>query len=309
MKTDQYRIGKHEKIKLKNYDPRDSAGWSKGEESLQKMNATIEELRVHQEMLYAHNKYGLLIILQAMDAAGKDGIIKHVMAGLNPQGVQVKAFKTPSVEELDQDYLRRSQAWLPQRGNISIFNRSYYEEVLVVKVHNLIQSQNIPSSLADDTIWQRRYRQINDYERYLAENGIVVLKFFLNISAEEQKERLLARINNSAKHWKFSSGDIKERRFWKQYMEAYEEMLEQTSTEYAPWHIIPADRKWFARLLVAEIIDENLDQLPLEYPQLDSAGLAVLDECRRILEEEGGSESGKGAAAAKSEKKTVPDKK
>ena len=248
-----------------------------------RLESNIERMRQLQDMMFAHNRYSLLIVFQAMDTAGKDGAIKHVMSGLNPQGTQVKSFKKPSEEELQHDYLWRCNKHLPERGNIGIFNRSYYEEVLVVRVHNLIKNQFIPEKLVSDGIWEQRYRQIRDYEQYLTENGTVILKFFLHISREEQKDRLLARINNKSKNWKFSQADIEERRYWDKYQECYEDAIKATSTANAPWFIIPSNQKWFARLAISEIIINKLDSLGLAYPELDQGKIEELETWKKRL--------------------------
>ncbi len=249
------------------------------------MPANLEKMAALQEKLYAEDRYSLLIVLQAMDAAGKDGAIKHVMRGLNPQGVQVVSFKQPSSEELDRDYLWRVNRALPRRGDIGIFNRSHYEEVIVTRVHNLVQNQQIPRELVTGDIWQERYRQMNDFERYLHENGTRVVKIFLHVSKDEQRERLLDRINEPDKNWKFSSGDVRERRFWDQYMQAYEDMLEHTSTDYAPWYCVPADSKWYARWVISQIVLEHLQDINPQFPELAAEERAVLEECRRLLED------------------------
>ncbi|HEY9617028.1 MAG TPA: polyphosphate kinase 2 family protein, partial [Microcoleaceae cyanobacterium] len=251
------------KIKLKDFDPGYSANLKKSDvEGV--LQVGIERLAYFQDILYAQNTYALLIILQAMDAAGKDGVIKHVMSGLNPQGCQVFSFKAPSAEELDHDYLWRSFKALPERGRIGIFNRSYYEEVLVVRVHpEILEKQQLPPEAKSKKIWQQRFEEINHFEKYLVNNGILVLKFFLNVSKDEQKQRFLDRIDRPEKNWKFSAADAKERLLWDDYMKAYEDVFTQTSTEWAPWHIIPADRKWFSRLTVAYFIHEKLKSLNL----------------------------------------------
>ena len=242
----------------------------------------IQKLSQQQDKLYAQNTYALLINLQAMDAAGKDSTIKHVMSGVNPQGVQVKSFKVPSVEELDHDYLWRNFRELPNRGNIGIFNRSYYEEVLVVRVHpEFLDRQQLPPQLKGPDIWKRRFEEINNFEKYLTDNGIVVLKFFLNVSKEEQKKRFLERIEEPEKNWKFSATDILERRHWDAYMDAYEEMFNHTSTPWAPWYIIPADHKWFTRLAVVSIINATLDGLGLAYPEVSPEAESRTPEGKR----------------------------
>lgn len=252
------------------------------------LTRNVEKLAELQNMLYAQDRYSILIIFQAMDAAGKDGTIKHVMSGINPQGCQVYSFKQPSAEELDHDYLWRINRSLPERGRIGIFNRSHYEDVLVAKVHpQIVLSSKLPGidSLADidADFWKRRYRQINDFERYLSENGTVILKFFLNVSKEEQRKRFIERLNDPAKNWKFSFSDIEERHFWDDYMNAYSAVLTETSTEMAPWYVIPADNKWFMRYAVGKIICERMKQLNLHYPKLSKEGLKRLEEYKKSV--------------------------
>jgi PPK2 family polyphosphate:nucleotide phosphotransferase len=283
MKIEKYCIRGNMDFHLCDIKTGDTSRLSRGPKAEEAIAGNILELTKLQDVLYAYNKYGVLVILQAMDAAGKDGIIKHIMSGLNPQGVQVTPFKVPSAEELDHDYLWRSHGHLPERGNIAIFNRSYYEDVLVVKVHNLLESQNMPDDLVKKDIWQKRYRQLRDFEQYMSENGIVVMKFFLHISMEEQANRLLERIDNPDKNWKFSAGDLNEREFWTQYQNAYEEMIQATATVAAPWHVIPADHKWFARLLVSEILVQRLKELPIKYPALSPEDEAALAGFRKQL--------------------------
>jgi PPK2 family polyphosphate:nucleotide phosphotransferase len=277
-----------EKISLKkDYDPRYHADFLSKEDAAGKLQEGIAALAACQDMLYAQNTYALLIILQAMDAAGKDGLIKHVMTGLNPQGCQVYSFKAPSAEELDHDYLWRCFKALPERGRIGIFNRSYYEEVLVTRVHpEILQRQQIPDHLRDENIWQRRFEEINNFEKYLVHNGVVVLKFFLNVSKKEQKKRFLERIDQPDKNWKFSANDAKERAHWDDYMNAYEDMFNHTSTEWAPWHIIPADHKWFTRCAVAGVIYQTLKELDLKYPTIDEAQKQELLKAKQMLESE-----------------------
>ncbi len=250
------------------------------------LHKNIKKMQKLQSKLYAENKYSVLIIFQAMDAAGKDGTIKHVMSGLNPQGTQVFSFKQPSPEELDHGFLWRINKSLPERGRIGIFNRSHYEEVLVVRVHNLIKTQKIPEELINNDIWKTRYREINNFEKYLYENGTLILKFFLHVSREEQKNRFLKRIEKKSKNWKFSAADIEERKFWNDYMKCYEEAISNTSKHYAPWYIIPADKKWFMRFSVSSLIIESLEKLNLSYPKLNDEQLGKLDEYKRKLEEE-----------------------
>ncbi|MGH6668133.1 polyphosphate kinase 2 family protein [Bacteroides hominis] len=251
----------------------------------------IEKLSALQGKLYAQDRYSVLVIFQAMDAAGKDGTIKHVMSGINPQGCQVYSFKQPSAEELDHDYLWRINRCLPERGRIGIFNRSQYEDVLIAKVHPEIILQNkLPgvTSLEDVTpkFWKKRYRQINDYERYLTENGTIVIKFFLNVSKDEQKIRFLARLEDEAKNWKFSTSDLKERSYWDDYMKAYSDMLTHTSTEDAPWYVIPADNKWFMRYAVGRILCERMGELDLHYPEMPVEARHKIDDFKKALLDE-----------------------
>lgn len=252
------------------------------QEAKEQLTKDVEKLAELQSMLYAQDRYSILVIFQAMDAAGKDGTIKHVMSGINPQGCQVYSFKQPSTEELDHDYLWRINRSLPERGRIGIFNRSHYEDVLIAKVHpEIVLSAKLPDIKTvediDADFWKRRYRQINDFERYLTENGTVILKFFLNVSKAEQKKRFAERLNDPAKNWKFSSADIKERRFWDEYMKAYADVLTETSTEIAPWYVIPADNKWFMRYAVGRIICERMKELDLHYPRLSNEELDKLE--------------------------------
>ena len=244
----------------------------------------IEALSALQEVLYAQDRWSLLVIFQAMDAAGKDGAIKHVMSGINPQGCQVSSFKVPSSEELDHDYLWRGQKHLPERGRIGIFNRSYYEEVLVVRIHEaILQSQKLPAKLITPEIWKDRFQDMRNFEQYLNRNGTVVIKIFLHVSKEEQKNRFIERIDDSEKNWKFSSSDIKERGHWERYMNAYEEMIQETSTEDSPWYVIPADDKSYARIAVASAIINALDQLDLKYPTVSDEKIAELQEIKKAL--------------------------
>jgi PPK2 family polyphosphate:nucleotide phosphotransferase len=275
------------KISLrKDYDPEFTAGFKDKKDARKKLEQNIAELAEYQDILYAQDTYALLLIFQAMDAAGKDGAIKHVMSGVNPQGCQVYSFKSPSAEELDHDYLWRTNKVMPERGRIGIFNRSYYEEVLVVRVHpELLDHQKIPPA-ARENIWKRRYEQINNMEKYLSENGVVILKFFLNVSKEEQKQRFLERIDRPEKNWKFSTADAKERAFWDDYQNAYEDCLNRTSTEWAPWFVVPADNKWFTRLTVSEIVVRTLKRLNLRYPEVSEERRRELLEIRKLLEDE-----------------------
>jgi PPK2 family polyphosphate:nucleotide phosphotransferase len=274
------------KIDLKDYDPADTGKFSDKAEAQAKLAAGILELSEYQNKLYADNRRSVLIIFQAMDAAGKDSTIKHVMSGVNPQGCQVFSFQAPSVEELDHDYLWRIHKSLPERGRIGIFNRSYYEEVLVARVHpELLTAQQLPD-LDPKNIWEQRFGEINDFERYLANNGTIIIKFFLHVSKAEQKRRFLDRIDSPAKNWKFSAADIQERARWDDYQAAYTDMFHHTSTELAPWYIIPADRKWYTRLVVADIICDRFKQLDLTYPQIDSEQRSQLLAAKQMLEQE-----------------------
>ena len=276
------------KINLKkDYDPSDTGGLVKKKEAQKLLADGILQLAEQQNMLYAQNNYALLIVLQAMDAAGKDGVIKHVMSGVNPQGVQVTSFKAPSAEELDHDYLWRNFKTLPERGNIGIFNRSYYEEVLVARVHpEILEQQQLPPHLKDKGIWKRRFQEINNFEEYLVNNGTIVLKFFLNVSKKAQKERFLERIDRPEKNWKFSSADAKERQRWDDYQAAYEDVLNHTSTKHAPWHVIPADHKWFSRLAVGAVILQTMRDLKLAYPTIGEAQKQELLKAKEMLENE-----------------------
>jgi PPK2 family polyphosphate:nucleotide phosphotransferase len=282
------------KIDLRrDYDPGYTGNFMSREDAEETTAAGIRLLAQQQDKLYAQNTYAVLIILQALDAAGKDSTIKHVMSGVNPMGVQVTSFKVPGAEELDHDYLWRCCVALPRRGNIAIFNRSYYEEVLVVRVHKeYLDRQQLPPLLNDQDIWSRRFREINNFERYLADNGIIILKFFLNVSKEEQKRRFLKRVEEPDKNWKFSAADIDERAFWGDYMDAYEEMFNTTSTPCAPWYIIPADHKWFTRLVVVSAIHDTLDRLNLAYPEVTTQQKEGLLAAKAKMEQENGETGG-----------------
>ena len=268
----------------KDFDPAYSGNFKAKEETLTELRLDIEQLANQQDILYANDTYALLLVLQALDAAGKDSTIKHVMSGVNPQGCEVYSFKAPSQEELDHDYFWRAAKRLPQRGRIGIFNRSYCEEVLVVRVHpELLAKQHLPLCAKDQSIWKRRFEEINCFERYLVDNGIIVLKFFLNVSKKEQKERFLKRIEEKEKNWKFSAADVLERRHWGEYMAAYEDMFNHTSTDWAPWFIVPADHKWFTRLCVSEIITATLKSLGLKYPKVSDEQIAELQKAKEEL--------------------------
>lgn len=271
------------RISLNEFSSSDTGRFKSKREAREILRKNIKKMFGLQNMLYAYDKYSLLIIFQAMDAAGKDGTIKHVMSGLNPQGTQVFSFKQPSAEELDHDYLWRIHRNAPERGRIGIFNRSHYEEVLVARVHDLIKRGKIPPELISKNIWRTRYRQINDFERHLYENGTIIIKFFLNISKDEQKRRFLKRIDTPEKNWKFSVSDIDERKYWDNYQKAYAEAISATSKKHAPWFIIPADHKWFARYAVSQIIIETLEEIKMSYPVLTEQQLADLNKYRKKL--------------------------
>jgi PPK2 family polyphosphate:nucleotide phosphotransferase len=288
MNHDHFIVPPGKVISLKDYDPDYTGEFKNKEQAEVKLSEDVLRLAKYQDVLYAQNTYALLIIFQAMDASGKDSTIKHVMSGVDPQGCQVFSFKAPSTEELDHDYLWRSAKSLPERGRIGIFNRSYYEEVLVVRVHpEILHAQQLPHEAKDEDIWQRRFEEINHFERYLTHNGIIVLKFFLHVSKEKQRSRFLKRINTPEKNWKFSLNDVKERRFWDKYMAAYEDMFNHTSTEEAPWYIIPADNKWFMRAAVADVIISKLESLNLSYPTISEKHRRNLEEAKALLEREG----------------------
>ncbi|HEY6352460.1 MAG TPA: polyphosphate kinase 2 family protein [Candidatus Angelobacter sp.] len=283
--ADAFCVTNGKSFRLKDFDPADTGKHltkDKAEDLLQK---DIVELAELQDRLYAQDQWALLLIFQAMDAAGKDGVIKHVMSGVNPQGVQVNSFKQPSIEELNHDFMWRAASHLPQRGEIGIFNRSYYEEVLVVRVHQeLLSKQHLPPHLITKKIWEERMADMCRFESYLTRNGIVVRKFFLNVSKEEQKQRFLKRLDEPEKNWKFSDADVRERQCWDDYMHAYEEMIQQTATPHAPWYVVPADHKWFTRLVVGSAIIETLKDLKLSYPQVDPARRKQLGAARAALE-------------------------
>jgi PPK2 family polyphosphate:nucleotide phosphotransferase len=282
---ERYRIDDADRFQLAAFDPADTGGLDLEKD---KCNATlaqdVERLAKLQERLYAHDRWALLVVLQGMDAAGKDGVIKQVMSGINPQGCEVHPFKAPSAEELEHDFLWRAATHLPERGHIGIFNRSHYEEVLVVRVHpDMLARQKLPEVLVTKDIWKERFKDIRDFERHLARNGVAVLKFFLHLSKEEQRRRLLARLDEPAKRWKFSMDDIAERKRWDKYMDAYEDMIRATSRPEAPWHVVPANHKWFARLVVAGAMIEALEGLNPEYPKIEGAALEELQKVRKAL--------------------------
>jgi PPK2 family polyphosphate:nucleotide phosphotransferase len=265
----RYRVCDGKKFSLKDFEADDTWKLKSKEHAAELLEHSLERVAELQGRLYAQNEWALLLIFQAMDAAGKDGTIKHVMSGVNPQGCEVYSFKAPSAEELDHDFLWRSHKSLPERGRIGIFNRSYYEETLVVRVHKeFLEKQKLPAKLVTKHIWKDRFEDIGAFERYLSRSGIVTRKFFLNVSKQEQKERFLKRLDEPKKNWKFSAADIRERQSWPQYMEAYEDTIRHTASEHAPWYIIPADHKWFSRLVVAAVIVETLESLKLQFPEV-----------------------------------------
>jgi PPK2 family polyphosphate:nucleotide phosphotransferase len=288
MNTDKFLVRECAKLALKKHATDFTGDYTDKKQAEKDLATNIIRLRALQDVMYAQDVYSLLIVFQAMDAAGKDGAIEHVMSGINPQGCQVVSFKQPSTEELDHDFLWRCQKALPERGKIGIFNRSHYEEVLVVRVHpGILQSQNLPQSVKDDRgVWKKRFKAIRDWEDHVAENATHIIKFFLNVSREEQKNRFLSRINEPDKNWKFSMGDVKERALWDDYMKAYTEAIEATSTKAAPWYVIPADKKWFMRLAISEIIVEKMQSLDLHYPVVTDAHLSELAEAKKLLESE-----------------------
>jgi len=282
----RYRIDQGKKFRLQNFDPSDTAGLPKEfkEESEQLLQRSTELLAELQDKLFAQDRWGLLLIFQAMDAAGKDGTIKHVMSGVNPQGCQVFSFKSPSADELEHGYMWRTSNCMPERGKIGIFNRSYYEEVLVVRVHpEMLEAQHLPESCISDKIWQERFEDISAFERYATRNGIVIRKFFLNLSKEEQKRRFLSRLDLPEKNWKFSASDVRERRCWDEYQQAYEDMIRHTSSKQAPWFVVPADNKWFTRLVVSSVIVHALQEMALAYPEVSDEKRQALAAARREL--------------------------
>lgn len=279
-----FRVDNGRKFRLKDVDPDESGSKGLERQADALLAEGIQRMRELQARLYAQNEWALLLIFQAMDAAGKDGTIKHVMAGIDPTGVQVFSFKQPSSEELDHDFMWRCLKSLPERGRIGIFNRSYYEETLVVRVHpEYLDAQHLPEQLRGKKIWQHRFEDINAMERYLSHNGVVIRKFFLHVSKEEQRKRLLARLDEPAKNWKFAAADLKERDRWNDYMDSYEDMIRETSSEHAPWFVVPANHKWFTRLVVANAIIDALDELDLQFPKIDEAKRAELQKLRRGL--------------------------
>ncbi|HJS56789.1 MAG TPA: polyphosphate kinase 2 family protein [Vicinamibacteria bacterium] len=284
--SDRYRVKDGEAFRLKDIDPDDTRDFKKEDKprAEEALATGIEALAELQDKLYAQDRWAVLLIFQAMDAAGKDGAIKHVMSGVNPQGCQVFSFKAPTSEELDHDYLWRCMKCLPERGRIGVFNRSYYEETLVIRVHpELLEKQKLPKELVTKDIWKERYKDIRAFERYLSRNGVLIRKFFLHVSKGEQKKRFLERLDNPEKNWKFSATDAKERGHWDEYMEAYEETIRETATKAAPWYIVPADNKWFTRVVVAAAVIDALASLDLEYPKVGKEKLKELAVAREAL--------------------------
>jgi PPK2 family polyphosphate:nucleotide phosphotransferase len=284
----KYRVDDGKGFKLKDFDPGDTDGWDSKEQAAKELQQGVDRTAELQDMLYAQDKWALLLIFQAMDAAGKDGAIKHVMSGVNPQGCQVYSFKAPSEAELQHDFLWRTTRDLPERGHIGIFNRSYYEEVLIVRVHpDILKGEKTPPALVTKDIWDERFEDIRCFERHMARSGTVIRKFFLHVSKKEQKKRFLARLDEPEKNWKFSAGDIHERKYWDEYQSAYEDMIRNTATKHAPWYVVPADNKWFTRLVISCVVVDALESLKLSYPKVEPAKKRELEEGRKILESKG----------------------
>ncbi len=288
MKTDKlpntFRVDSGKHFRLKDFDPADTGHWRSKEHAAQALQQGIARMAELQDKLYAQNRWAMLLIFQAMDAAGKDGVIKHVMSGVNPQGCQVYSFKSPSDLELEHDFLWRTTRCLPERGHIGIFNRAYYEEVLVVRVHpEILKNQKLPDSLIGKNIWDERFEDIRCFERHMARGGTVIRKFFLHVSRKEQKRRFLERLEEPEKNWKFSAADIRERQCWDDYQEAYEAMIRNTASEHAPWYVVPADNKWFTRLVVSTVIVATLESLNLAYPTVDEAKRKELEAAKKVL--------------------------
>ena len=285
--VEPYCVDGGKKFRLNDCDPADTGKLKSRDDATTLLEAGVIRLSELQEKLFAHNQWAVLLIFQAMDAAGKDGTIDHVMSGVNPQGCQVFSFKAPTATELDHDFLWRTSCALPERGRIGIFNRSYYEETLVVRVHpEFLAGQKIPEKLVTRRIWKERFEDINAFERYLSRNGVLVRKFFLHVSKEEQKRRFLSRLDEPAKNWKFSAADVRERGHWDEYQKAYEAVIRQTSTRHAPWFVVPADNKWFTRLVVAAAVIDALESLDLSFPKVDDAKKKELSQARAALLDE-----------------------
>jgi PPK2 family polyphosphate:nucleotide phosphotransferase len=279
-----YRIDDGKHFRLKDVDPADTGHWHSVDEAKDQLQKDIARMEELQSMLYAQDRWSLLLIFQALDAAGKDGTIKHVMSGVNPEGCNVHSFKAPSETELQHDFLWRTTRHLPERGHIGIFNRSYYEEVLVVRVHpKVLEGELLPPALVTKDIWKERFEDIRCFERHMARNGTVIRKFFLHLSKKEQKQRFLARLDEPEKHWKFSEGDIHEREYWDDYQEAFQDMIRHTASKHAPWYVVPADNKWFTHLVVAAAIVETMEDLNLSYPKVDAAKRKEIVAARKLL--------------------------
>ncbi len=282
--SDKFRVESGKHFRLKDYDPADTGHLHSKEHAADALQKGIERMAELQDKLYAQDCWALLLIFQAMDAAGKDGAVKHVMSGVNPQGCQVYSFKTPSEVELQHDFLWRTTRLLPERGHIGIFNRSYYEEVLVVRVHpEILKGEKTPPSLVGKDIWDERFEDIRSFERHMARNGTVIRKFFLHLSKKEQKARFLARLDEPEKNWKFSAADIHERKYWDDYQDAYEDMIRNTASKHAPWYVVPADNKWFTRVVVSTVIVETLESLGLAYPKVDGSKKKELEAAKKVL--------------------------
>jgi PPK2 family polyphosphate:nucleotide phosphotransferase len=287
MSLDTLRVGDGQQFRLADHDPGATPGVDSKEEGKERLQKATARLRELQDMLYAQDHWAVLLIFQAMDAAGKDSTIEHVMSGVNPQGCQVYSFKAPSPEELDHDFMWRTTCRLPERGRIGIFNRSYYEEVLVVRVHpEFLMGEKLPPDLIGKKIWEERCQDISNFERYLSRQGTAIVKFFLNVSKEEQRQRFLARLEEPEKNWKFATRDVEERAHWNEYMDAYQDCIARTATEHAPWYVVPADHKWYMRAAVAEIIVQRLEELKLHYPVVDEKKKKELEASRVLLEKE-----------------------
>ena len=285
--AEKFRVDSGKHFRLKDYDPADTGHWKSKEHAEATVQEGVARTAELQDKLYAQNNWALLLIFQAMDAAGKDGAIKHVMSGVNPQGCEVHSFKVPSEEELQHDCLWRSYRVLPERGHIGVFNRSYYEEVLVVRVHpEILKTQRTPPSLVTDRIWDERFEDICCFEQHMARSGTVIRKFFLHLSRQEQKKRFLKRLEEPEKNWKFSASDVRERKYWDEYQEAYEDMIRNTAKKHAPWYIVPADNKWFTRLVISTVIVDTLESLHLQYPKVDAEKKKELEAARKQLEKE-----------------------
>jgi PPK2 family polyphosphate:nucleotide phosphotransferase len=285
--TDKFRVDSGKHFRLKDYDPANTGYWKSKNHAAEALQEGIARMAELQDKLYAQNTWALLLIFQAMDAAGKDSAIKHVMSGVNPQGCEVRSFKVPSHEDLQHDFLWRTTRVLPERGHIGIFNRSYYEEVLVVRVHpEFLNNEGIPPSLVTKKIWDERFEDICSFERHMARSGTVIRKFFLNVSKEEQKKRFFERLEEPEKNWKFSSGDVHERKCWDEYHEAYEDMIGNTANKQAPWYVVPADHKWFTHMVISSVIVDTLESLQLQYPKVDPEKKKELGAARKQLEKE-----------------------